>query len=151
MSTNGDKLYADLSEHAQKQIDRAWKAYAILAGLLGVGALCIFGNLNDFKRDVRSDYQLEAQTAQAKLEQAVNRAFAAENIQLTIAKAVDNKLPAVVDYALSNRIAGLKGELAGLENKIKDMNARAVVAVGSNGVYKLAVGTNGLGWNMYCP
>lgn len=136
------QAYRDLSEHADKQINRAWKAYAILAGLLAIGFGVLFGNLGSFKESVRKDLDETKASAQARLEQEVGKVFAAENVQVTVNEMIAKRLPPMVDATVSNRIAVLREQLAKLETEQADIRANAVRAV---------LNEDGKAWQLIVP
>jgi len=145
MTKDEMQLFRELSDHAQKQIDRAWKAYAILAGLLTVGAAFIFGSIGSFKESLRAEYRGQMESAQALLKQEVSRAFAAENVQRTVSAVISEKLPIVVETEVSNRTAMMTDVTMGdVVRKVAELDATAVRGVfdPKTGAYKLLMGPN---------
>jgi hypothetical protein len=145
------QLYRELSEHAQRQIDRAWKAYAILAALLGAllaaSAALFFGSISNFRESLRTEYRGEMESAQALLKEEVRKAFAADNVQRAVSEEIGKRLPVVVEGAISNRTMDLDRMTVGeMWRKVAELDATMVRGVydPKMGVYKLLMGTNSI-------
>ena len=68
-------MYERLTDQSQKQINRAWKAYAILGGLLAV--FITYGELSDFgfKSDIREEIRTEKDIVQKQVLSQIEKEF----------------------------------------------------------------------------
>jgi hypothetical protein len=83
-------LFRELSEHAQSQIDRAWKAYVWLASSLGliisVGLILFYFMYGDSFDSLEKKIQYRMNIIQKQVEKRIDNEFATQNIRELIPK-----------------------------------------------------------------
>lgn len=96
--------YERLQEAAEKQINRAWKAYAILGSLVTIifiaGMFFTYHSIRDFKNEIRNDITTEKDIVEKRVNARIDGILTERNIRQIVAE----RVALVTDTIISNKI-----------------------------------------------
>lgn len=118
--------YGDLVEHSHVQIDRAWKAYAILSGLITiiivagftVGAIFTYKTLKDFKNDIREEKEFVSKQVQARIDVEFSEKSIATLVQNEASKKIGEIAPPLIAKNIEEVV---KPAIISTGNKLDDL------------------------------
>ena len=105
--TNDDRLWR-LYEHAEKQIARVWKTYAVLGTLLtvliAVGAFLTYKSISDFRSSISDEVRTEKDIVQRQVEIQIEQEFGRDAIQALITQKAEERIDLVADKLIAAQI-----------------------------------------------
>lgn len=103
-----DERLWKLYEHAEKQISRVWKAYAVLGTLLailiGVGTFFTYDSVSAFRNEMREQVTADTKLVQEQVRAQIDLEFGRDNIQALIATQAQERIDAVADRLIKEQI-----------------------------------------------
>lgn len=129
------EIIQHIEERSQRAIDRAWRAYALLGGLIAIlistGAFIHHSNLQDIKNDLREEKDLVAKRVNERIDDEFNkdniRALVEAKAQERIGEIADQLIAARVDSQLTPVANDLRRDYTALKKHLITMETNALL------------------------